>query len=107
MNFKEMSFQEIADFIKKEIPFDSMTINGGVYETSPIAKDYEGGNLTIGVTCVTDKDYTDEKLLYIFNIFTEDEFIDYTNCRTVCIDEGIPDSVLSEMKDVICGFMEE
>lgn len=38
MSFKEKSLIELTDFIKKEIPFDSMKKNNGVYETSSLGK---------------------------------------------------------------------
>ena len=108
MNFKEMSLKEIEDFIKKEVPFDKIEGNTGVYETRSVGKDYLGDDITLGVTFdgYCDCDNNERKPLFIFNVFTKDEFIDLRPVLQVAVDDGIPDLILSDIKCVVCGLME-
>lgn len=106
INFKEKTLAGISDFIKKEIPFDKIKKNGGVYETSSIEKDFFGDDITIGVT-YEDIEW-DESLepRYYYNIFVGNKYIDLgEECIGYPHDE-IPISTLTSIKKEICKFLD-
>ena len=95
MQSKEKSLEEIKVFIKKEIPFDTMEKNGGIYESSSIGKDEYGGDITIGVSY---EENEEDGEFYYYNIFVGEEYIDVANGELVYLDDKIPTSILSKIR---------
>lgn len=85
---KNINIEEITEFIKKEIPFDKMLKNCGIYETSPLAIDENNCAITIGVTYednldfeegISDYNNENHKEHYCYNIFIGEEYINIDN----------------------------
>lgn len=75
----------VYEFIMKEIPFDSLVMNGGIYETPPLAN-----GLTIGVSL--------EEKGYYLNLFNGAEYIDIANGKYVSTKEEIVSMILEYME---------
>lgn len=106
MSFKEKSLIELTDFIKKEIPFDSMKKNNGVYETSSLGKSLSGNNITIGVSYEDYEDNGSIREVYYYNIFDGEEYIDVMNGDFAYKGYKLPMWVVNKLKKEICKLID-
>lgn len=96
------SILEITTFIEKEIPFDKMIKNAGIYETAVLARLDDGTGITIGVCYEDNIDYEEgvseefTKEHYYYNVFAGQEYIDLSN-SCAYKDNLIPESTIKEI----------
>lgn len=100
------SILEITKFIEKEIPFDRMIKNLGIYETGVLARLDDGDEITIGVCYEDNIDYEEcvseefTKEHYYYNLFAGGEYIDLSNSYAYK-DNLIPEVTIKEILEEI------
>lgn len=88
----ELTIENLADFIKKELPFNDLKIDTGIAETNNI----NNTDISIGVSYERDENGNN---VFIYNLFAGEEYINISNKGT---DKNkMPNSVLIELKDGI------
>lgn len=65
-----MTFKEMEDIFAMEIPLEGLALDSGIYEF------HEENGKSIGVSYEHSED--SGKLVYIFNIFLDDEYVNIT-----------------------------
>lgn len=115
--FKGKSLKEIADFIKKEIPFNEMIENSGIYETNVIVRNIEKEyDITIGVSYEDSNRIGEpyelesgEKLekWYYYNVFAGKEYVDLLGDCVGRIEDKLPTSVLIAIRKEISKLLGE
>lgn len=102
---KNKSVEEIKEFIKREVPFDKLIKNSGIYETSPLAILNDGSFITVGVSYEDNLDYEEGeenynnrnlKEFYCYNLFAYIAYIDLYHSY-VDKNELIPASTVDEI----------
>ena len=116
--FKDENFslKELKEFIEKEIDFDNMVVNSGLYETKPVAKhlDYDGiDDITIGVCFENSKaiggpyelsDGTELEEFYTYNIFVGPEYVNIFGDAVGSVEDRLPESTLILIKEAILDY---
>lgn len=100
MNFTKTSSQ-ILDFINAEIPFNELKKNAGIFETNVITRRGDD-NITIGISY---EDEEDEKDVYIYNIFIDEEYVNLYNRGNK--ENKTPISLINEIRDEIRNILLE
>lgn len=86
------------DFINKEISFDKIIKNEGIYETSPI------GNTDISIG-VSYEGVNDEEDVYIYNVFAKEEYINIGNRGDN--NDKTPVLVIDEIRTVLSKLIQD
>lgn len=86
---------QILSFINKEISFDKLEKDKGIFETNPI-----NGDISIGVSYETEEG----KDVYIYNVFDGSEYINVYNRGTM--ECKVPKEVVEEIKDILAEIYE-
>lgn len=94
MSTLNISATEILDEINKDIPFNNLIKNKGIYETRTLAN----SSISIGLSYEDE----DEKEVYIYNVFVEDQYINISgrgNKKDI-LPDAVINEILSEISDI-------
>lgn len=96
MSVLNISAAEILDIINKDVPFDNLMKNIGIYETRSLSSDLI---ISVGVSYEDDED---NKEIYIYNVFIDDEYIHISETGTK--EDRLPTAVINRILSEISSI---